>query len=187
MSEPSGNPWDNWRPEIEGWSSDILPFYESLAIELPDGARCVEVGVYKGRSLIYLAEAFARHGKTAQIWGVDAWEASWCPDMWETVQTNVTLTTSPARQMIGFSRGPSNANPFEGPFDLIFIDADHNYESVKADIAAWRGSLKPGGIMCGHDYEGDLYGEFPGVTRAVNEAFGAENIVKPGGTVWRLK
>lgn len=186
MSESSGNPWDNWRPEIEGWSSDILPFYESIVAEVPDGARCVEVGVYKGRSLIYLAEAFARHGKTAEIWGVDAWEASWCPDMWEIFRSHIRTTPPPAWGMINVSRGRSNV-ALPGVFDLVFIDADHNYESVKADIAAWRGSLKPGGIMCGHDYEGDLYGEFPGVTRAVNEAFGAENIVKPGGTVWRLK
>ena len=102
------NPWDNWRPEIEGWSSDILPFYESLVAELPDGARCVEVGVYKGRSLIYLAEAFARHGKTAEIWGVDAWEASWCPDMWETFKGHVAATASPAREVIHVQRGPSN-------------------------------------------------------------------------------
>ena len=74
-----------------------------------------------------------------------------------------------------------------GAFDLIFIDADHNYESVKADIAAWRGALKPGGIMCGHDYLGDSYGSFPGVDRAVHEAFGKENILRPSGSVWRVK
>lgn len=181
------NPWDNWRPEIDGWSSDILPFYEALAVELPDGARCVEVGVYKGRSLIYLAEAFARNLKTAEIWGVDLFDASWCPDMWETFKGHVAATASPAREMIHVQRGPSNVCSVPGPFDLIFIDADHNYESVKADIAAWRGSLKPGGIMCGHDYSGDSYGSFPGVDRAVHEAFGKENILRPSGSVWRVK
>lgn len=48
--------------------------------------------------------------------------------------------------------------------DLIFIDADHSYESCKADIQAYRSLLRPGGVLCGHDV-----GCFPGVTEAVNE------------------
>lgn len=48
--------------------------------------------------------------------------------------------------------------------DLIFIDAEHSYESVKHDIMIWKRHVKRGGILCGHDY-----GIFPGVTKAVHE------------------
>jgi predicted O-methyltransferase YrrM len=38
-------------------------------------------------------------------------------------------------------------------FDLVFLDADHSYASVRDDIACWRPKVRPGGILCGHDCE----------------------------------
>lgn len=45
------------------------------------------------------------------------------------------------------------ANTFENDtFDLVYIDADHTYESVKKDLYAWYPKVKSGGIFSGHDY-----------------------------------
>jgi len=51
----------------------------------------------------------------------------------------------------------------DGSLDFVFIDADHEYESVKKDIVAWTPKLKPGGMLCGHDTH------FSGVKQAIQE------------------
>ncbi len=63
--------------------------------------------------------------------------------------------------------------------DFVFIDADHNYESVKVDIAAWRSKVKPGGILAGHDYGNS---QWPGVKQAVDEALGDRVVRVPAST-----
>jgi methyltransferase family protein len=85
----------------------------------------------------------------------------------------------------------------EDCFDFIYIDADHKYESVKADIVnAKRLVNKKFGIVCGDDLEklptpelvdlarqykdrdyikGD-YGYHPGVCLAVSEEFASVNM-----------
>ena len=53
----------------------------------------------------------------------------------------------------------------KGELSLIFIDGDHFYEAVKADINGWFPHLKNGGVMLFHDYD-PPYGA---VSMAVNE------------------
>lgn len=66
--------------------------------------------------------------------------------------------------------------------DMVFFDASHRYEDVKAECE-WA---KAQGIrvISGHDYN-NANPRF-GVTRAVNEVFGAENI-EVVGMCWRVK
>jgi hypothetical protein len=37
--------------------------------------------------------------------------------------------------------------------DFVYIDANHRYEYVVADLAAWSPKVKVGGIVSGHDYK----------------------------------
>lgn len=53
----------------------------------------------------------------------------------------------------------------DGSVDVVYIDADHSYEAVAADIDAWLPKIRPGGFIAGHDY----HDGFPGVKQAVDE------------------
>lgn len=82
----------------------------------------------------------------------------------------------------------------DGTFEFVYIDADHSYASVKADLEAWFPLVKPGGVMAGHDYildgwhaDDDPFTAFPtpfenikmsdfGVRRAVDEFFAAKGL-----------
>ena len=41
---------------------------------------------------------------------------------------------------------------YRNTLEFVFIDANHSYESVKADIEWWLPAVRRGGIICGHDY-----------------------------------
>jgi len=41
----------------------------------------------------------------------------------------------------------------DGSLDFVFIDADHSLPGVLADIDSWSRKVKPGGLLCGHDYD----------------------------------
>lgn len=53
----------------------------------------------------------------------------------------------------------------DNSLDFVYIDGNHSYDFVKADIEKWYPKLKIGGIMGGHDYTKQL----PGVITAVDE------------------
>lgn len=61
----------------------------------------------------------------------------------------------------------------DGSLDFVFLDAEHTYEAVSADIVAWLPKIRSGGLMSGHDYSPPgVHSKrgWPGVVRAVDEA-----------------
>lgn len=70
----------------------------------------------------------------------------------------------------------------DGSLDFVFIDAIHEYEPVKQDIAAWYPKVRKDGIFAGHDYR------WTDVGRAVNEFSEAYKIdgavTPPESDIW---
>lgn len=71
----------------------------------------------------------------------------------------------------------------DGWADFVFIDAAHSYQAVMHDIADWLPKVAPGGWFGGHDY----HEAWPGVIRAVGEAFGKGGFVVLPGHIWARK
>jgi len=74
----------------------------------------------------------------------------------------------------------------DAELDFVFIDAEHSYEAVRADISAWWPKLRPGGMLIGHDYNPE---RFPGVCRAADEFAQQtqQSINRRAHTVWSIQ
>lgn len=58
----------------------------------------------------------------------------------------------------------------DAALDFVYLDARHDYASVKEDIALWYPKVRPGGVLAGHDYlEGKIGDTIFGVKPAVDE------------------
>ena len=65
--------------------------------------------------------------------------------------------------------------------DMVFLDGDHSYEAVMADLKTWAPRATK--LLCGHDLTDPNY---PGVRQAVYEYFGADAIVSGPDSLWSV-
>jgi len=123
------------------------------------GAIFVEIGSWKGHSSSVLAEVLKEQG--GELYCVDHWQGSEGvyqhkleTDCFQTFRNNIKelKLENYIHPLVMDSYIASRIFKNEIA-DLIFIDADHRYESVKRDIELWYPKVKKGGILCGHDCE----------------------------------
>lgn len=74
-----------------------------------------------------------------------------------------------SRVRIYREHSPEAAQVFaDGSLDWVYLDGDHTYEGITADLNAWWPKVKPGGLLTGDDCElGHWWGD--AVVRAVDE------------------
>lgn len=130
----------------------------------------VEIGSWKGRSTHALLTGCANGIVTAvDHFGGTVNELS--TSHREAAEGDDAIFTQFKKNTCGFSNlnvcrssSADAASRFEDrSFDMVFIDADHEYEAVKRDIRAWKSKARL--LLCGHDYDPN----WPGVRRAVDE------------------
>lgn len=169
---------------IGGWmnAGELL----HLALLAQKCESIVEVGSWMGRSTRALADNTKGTVRAVDTWNgseehlscgiLDGKPKGWLFDEF-LKNTADAINLSPFQMMSSEAARTFGADGLS--FDLIFLDASHDYENVKSDIEAWIPLLKEGGILAGHDYDP----QFPGVIRAVNELVHGFRLI-PGTTLW---
>lgn len=153
-----------------GVTGFVHPVELALLVKLADGRDVLEIGSYRGLSAWCMAHT-AKH-----IVCVDTFKA-WTDGQTQYAEDEPFSTLADFdRNMEGLknvTRIPLSSEEahalIPGSFDMVFLDAMHEYEDVKADIKRWWPRVRPGGVIAFHDYKHDNY---PGVQKAVDEAFG---------------
>jgi len=162
-AEPENVPGADWRVGLRELLGDLTGSELVMA----------EIGCYAGES----TEVFAASGRFRKIYAVDPWlvvgSDAWRDD-WEGGATAERVFDEMAARHPGLIRKlrqPSTQAALRvhpGTLDFIYIDGDHSYEGVRADLLMFMPAMRRGAVMAGHDYC-DVH---PGVARAFHEVFG---------------
>jgi predicted O-methyltransferase YrrM len=146
-------------------SEEKLALYRLARRERP--ATTVEIGSYLGASAWFLAAGLRDAGAaSSRVYCIDTWEndamSEGRMDTWAQFRTNIAGLERFIIPLRGWST--EVVKEFDGHVHLLFIDGDHSYAGVKADIDAWLPRLAPGGVVALHDI-----GWAEGVQRVVRE------------------
>lgn len=179
---------DHFFEKIRGWSTlEDQGQLINIALDnltVKDNLKIVEIGVYEGRGTAIWNVELINKKLNYEYNAIDNFEGSEehkCGNVpqYEQALNNLDIIKDKINLIKADSIEASRAYP-DGYFDIIYIDASHDYESVKADILTWQPKLKSGGIICGDDY----IAGWPGVIQAVDEVFKGNIINVVGRQQW---
>lgn len=195
----------SWR-DVPGWF-DFQNIYDQAVREAKDGDTFVEVGVFLGRSTLYLAEKVKESGKRITLYAVDLfnhkdWEGAikrnhvapyldapgefpQCAGVDHYHAMRYVLRASGLWNLIHVVQASSvEASRLfrQSSLRFVFLDADHQYKSIREDLEVWQPKIMLGGILAGHDY----VEQWPGVIQAVNERFGSTRELEPPSS-WKVR
>jgi predicted O-methyltransferase YrrM len=152
-----------------------------------DGKMFIDVGCFIGGFTSVMARVAKERGGI--VYAIDAFKRAVPPmDFWDMHRDNDVKTILKKNMesigcgdcveiIEGLSEEVSHSF-VDDSFDLIFIDADHETESVLKDIDSWYPKLKKGGIICGHDFDKET------VQRAISQRFLRVNV---DTAIWSYK
>lgn len=161
---------------IQGWMKPgELEWIATAASKVPAGGRWVEIGSWKGRSLVATCLAIPGGCKITSIDSFAGnagskvqgelalpvpwveWQNELARRMIERLRPDVTLDFRKMSSMEAVKGEEQESS------DVVFVDGEHAYEFTRDDINAWWPVLKKGGTMFGHDRE------HAGVAKAIRE------------------
>jgi hypothetical protein len=146
-----------------------------------------EIGVYEGEFTEILCLAGVE-----RIYAIDPWAAYNIKEKYKDVDTvsqerqdflyghaHRTLDKYPNCTIIRKGSIEALADFEDESLDFVYIDADHSFAAVAADIMGWSRKVKIGGIVSGHDYTSlPIYGaQVRPVVDAAAETLGTQVVV----------
>jgi predicted O-methyltransferase YrrM len=171
---------------------DFQLIYDEAVDRASDGAVFVEVGSLAGRSACYLGTKIRESGKTIAVYCIDTGRGSASDATGHIIAPSVggTLAGVFHQNILGcelddvltpiFTTSINASRLFQPEsVDFCFIDGDHQYASVMADLQAWWPRIKPGGVLAGHDYRQSAPWLLE-VTPAVHDFFHVSDAAHPG-------
>lgn len=148
---------------------------DEIIKRLPDGPVIgAEIGVFAGATS---ARLLSRPDLT--LYMIDTWapfEADGISvskeQQWSNRREAISKTLFAGYRAVFVEKASTDAAACvsDASFYFVFIDANHYYDAVSEDIELWRNKVKPGGLLCGHDYANNEYDYGAEVERAVQDA-----------------
>ena len=143
---------------------------EALAKLVPPGGIIVEVGSFLGLSSYAWAKSVH---PSVTVYCIDPWDGNSPGGAEFHKRHKVDFSLSTFKNFVkncpnivplqGYS--PQDFPTWDREIDLYFEDAVHKNPILQKNIKFWSSFVKPGGIICGHDYRD----KFPDVVAEVNE------------------
>lgn len=157
--------------------------YKAMVEKFPSGSHFVEIGCWKGKSTAFMGVEIHNSGKNIKFDAIDTFKGSDEHQQLDIIVNNKLYdlfisNINPVSHIINPIVMPSvEASKIydDRSLDFVFIDGDHQFESVKNDIQCWLPKIKKGGVLAGHDYT--CWWE--SVTAAVTYVFGEGNYSDP--------
>src|SRR5262245_7147248 len=170
-------------------SVDPLEITALCAIVRRHGFRNIlEIGTFDGNTALNLAVNAGEDGRVTTIDLPPDWNGVYeikVPGLYANVTDRHAIgrqyrshpdIAQRITQVYGDSAG-LDWSKLPGPFDLVFIDGNHNHQYVKRDTENALRNLNPGGVLAWHDY-----GMIEDVSRVVDEHAGVMDISVIRGT-----
>jgi predicted O-methyltransferase YrrM len=110
-------------------------------------ATLVELGVCHGRTAAILGYAAKLNG--FKYYGIDNFSLE---GNFEETKNNLQPLDLPCQILLG----NTHTIPWDSPIDFLLIDAGHDVFNIAEDCNRWLPFLKPGGLVCFHDYNSTI-------------------------------
>ena len=134
-----------------------------------------ELGVHEGVTHMYLLD---RNPSLTMI-GVDLYQGKQAK-YWDAISPKL-MSAGVRSRFYKENTVTAAKNVTDDEIDFVFIDADHTYKGVKADILAWMPKVRKGGYITGHDCDNE------NIKRALVEIFGEGGYETAWDEVWYVQ